>query len=286
MAGNRGVTAPVVLLTGVPRSGTTLGCHLLNKLPDTVALHEPMDVARFASVRATGGDAAIVEAVQSFATAQRASLLTAGTALSKLVGAAQPDNPVEAAPGSDGLRGATGRLGQIRFPQLRSAHFTLVIKHNAAFAALLPVLSGHFGMFAMVRNPLSVLGSWNSTRFPVRDGHAPAAERLDRPLELLLAGAADRIDRQIALLGWYFGRFLRHLPRERVLRYEELIATGGAALGAFVPAAAALNERLGDRNRNELYDAEFMREAARRLLKSNGPYWELYRPLDVEAALN
>jgi hypothetical protein len=31
-----------VVLTGLPRSGTTLTCHLLNKLPDTVALHEPM----------------------------------------------------------------------------------------------------------------------------------------------------------------------------------------------------------------------------------------------------
>jgi hypothetical protein len=31
-----------VVLTGLPRSGTTLVCRLLNKLPDTVALHEPL----------------------------------------------------------------------------------------------------------------------------------------------------------------------------------------------------------------------------------------------------
>ena len=33
-----------LLLTGVPRSGTTLCCHLLGQASDTVALFEPMHV--------------------------------------------------------------------------------------------------------------------------------------------------------------------------------------------------------------------------------------------------
>jgi len=33
-----------VLITGTPRSGTTLICSLVNKLPDTVAVHEPTNV--------------------------------------------------------------------------------------------------------------------------------------------------------------------------------------------------------------------------------------------------
>src|SRR5918997_1590854 len=36
-----------IVLTGLPRSGTTLTCHLLNKLPNTVALHEPITYGRF-----------------------------------------------------------------------------------------------------------------------------------------------------------------------------------------------------------------------------------------------
>ena len=38
---------PLVLLTGAPRSGTTPCCHLLDKVPGVVALHEPMKVDRF-----------------------------------------------------------------------------------------------------------------------------------------------------------------------------------------------------------------------------------------------
>jgi hypothetical protein len=37
-----------VVLMGLPRSGTTLACHLLNKLPDTVALAEPISPGKFA----------------------------------------------------------------------------------------------------------------------------------------------------------------------------------------------------------------------------------------------
>jgi hypothetical protein len=36
-----------IVLTGPGRSGTTLTCHLLNKLPDTVALAEPLSPNRF-----------------------------------------------------------------------------------------------------------------------------------------------------------------------------------------------------------------------------------------------
>ena len=60
-----------VLITGTPRSGTTLLCSLLNKVPDTVALHEPMNVWDFPKCK----DAqAIADVIESFCTETRASL--------------------------------------------------------------------------------------------------------------------------------------------------------------------------------------------------------------------
>lgn len=38
------------MLTGIARSGTTLARHLLNKLPDTATLHEPIPPGKFASL--------------------------------------------------------------------------------------------------------------------------------------------------------------------------------------------------------------------------------------------
>ena len=39
-------TASTILLTGLPRSGTTLTCALLNECPGTVALAEPLRLER------------------------------------------------------------------------------------------------------------------------------------------------------------------------------------------------------------------------------------------------
>ena len=38
-----------IVLTGPGRSGTTLTCFLLNKLPDTVALSEPIAPGKYAN---------------------------------------------------------------------------------------------------------------------------------------------------------------------------------------------------------------------------------------------
>ena len=274
-----------VLLTGVPRSGTTLACHLLNKVPGTVALHEPMHVLGFAELRRQGGDAAILDAIAGFAAAQRASLLEHGTARSKAVDGKVPDNPLARTPAADGLRGSVSGLTQVSFGKPRSSAFTLVIKHPAAFSALLPVLAPRFQAAAVVRNPLAILGSWTSVRLAVHDGHAPAAESLDADLREALAARAEPLERQLFLIGWFFERFARWLPRERIVRYEDVIATGGAALAAISPAAAGLAEPLRSSNRNQLYEREGMRLAGRRLLDSDGAYWRFYRREEVEALI-
>ena len=51
-----------------------------------------------------------------------------------------------------------------------SPDFTLVIKHPVAFTALLPILIERFEVFAIVRNPLAVLASWESAPFLQREG--------------------------------------------------------------------------------------------------------------------
>jgi hypothetical protein len=78
-----------VLITGTPRSGTTLICSLLNKLPDTVALHEPMNVWDFAECRDGG---AVADLIENFCAETRTSLHEHGFAISKHVRGKIPDN--------------------------------------------------------------------------------------------------------------------------------------------------------------------------------------------------
>lgn len=151
--------------------------------------------------------------------------------------------------------------------------------------ALLPTLVDSFPCFAVVRNPLSILGSWTSVNHHARLGHSPAAERYDTVLEKQLASMDDRIGRQLHLLSWWFDKLSRTLSDERVVRYEAIVESGGKALSAIVPEAASLNERLESRNLNAVYNRDQLRRLGRRLLESEGAYWYFYSREDVEELL-
>jgi len=69
------------------------------------------------------------------------------------------------------------------------------------------------------------------------------------------------------------------------IRYEDLVATGGRALAAVVPAAGGLDELLSERNANELYDREDVAWVGKRLLASEGAYWRFYSRESVEDLL-
>ena len=144
--------------------------------------------------------------------------------------------------------------------------FTLVVKHNAAFTALLPELAQRRDTYAVVRNPLAVLGSWQSLRLPVSEGRLPAGERLDPALGARLGAAPDRLARQLAILDWCFQRFASALPRERVLRYEDIVASQGATLFDAVGLRGASDRRLDDRNASGDYRGLDVDAAEARLL--------------------
>jgi hypothetical protein len=240
-----------LLLAGPPRSGTTLCCELLNRVPDARALDEPMPIGK-AVAEATDADgfspdrfAALVE---RFADVQRASLLTDGTALSKHTGGRVLGRKVSDERDERGLRRRLRELGPVAFGVPSSADFTLVLKHPVAFTALLPELAGRFEAAAVVRHPLAILASWESVPMPVRDGRVAMLATLAPEIHARLEAIDDRLDRQVELLAWMFERIATSLPTERVVRYEDLVATGGGALAALVPAARELAEPLVNRN--------------------------------------
>jgi hypothetical protein len=185
----RSGTAPNVILTGIPRSGTTLVCHLINTLPDSIALHEPMRVHELV----VGDHLAATDIVARFFAQTRASLLADGTAPSKHVGRRIPDRHVSDHPSEDGLRRDDSSYGTVSFTKALTPDFLLVLKHPSAFTALLELRT--FPSFAIVRNPLAILGSWNSVQMGFRDGHAPIAEQLDptlHPLQLTKTASTGR----------------------------------------------------------------------------------------------
>src|SRR5437899_3195302 len=204
-------------------------------------------------------DDEIGEMIEKFCAESRKSLHEHGFATSKHVGGKVRDN--SAAVDRAGKRVRRTEHGRIEVDKPLSQDFKLAIKHPMAFAALLEPVSKHFECFAIVRNPLATLASWNSLDwFPLKDGHSPIGEKLDVDLARALAGKSDAIERQIHILEWFHDRFRRFLPAAAIIKYEALISSRARELAKFFPAAAQLDEDLGSKNVSEFYDRELMTE--------------------------
>lgn len=272
-----------IILTGIARSGTTLSCALLNKLPQCVALHEPMNPADL--IAPTFPDA-YLDAVGGFFATQRASLIAAGTAMSRARGGSVPDNPFESTPMATGLRASTVENQEIQFDKRLNPGFRLVVKHPNVFTATLDSLLTRFPCYATVRNPLASLLSWHSIQAPVNNGRLPFGEAFDPALKSMLEAEHDRVERQVVILRWYFSRYRTMLPRAHVIRYEDLIASGGRALAIIDPDASSLDEPLESRNASKLYDVGLVRRLADRLVAKPEIYRDFYTTEDIAALGN
>ena len=278
-----------VLLTGLPRSGTTLSCELLNLVPGTVALDEPMSWADYTA----GADLDTLSQAQACANVElfmartRQSILIQGAAITKHVGGKVTGKKISDQSGASGTRVGLAERGVVTIDKELGSDFTLVVKHVAGFTALLDRLSQRFPVFALVRNPLAVLASWQTVPLPIREGHVVFGEALDKSLADRLAAVEDRLERQFMLLDWFFGRFRDLLHRSAIIRYEDLVAEGGRTLRGISEDAANLDVALRSRNHNpSVYDRAATVALGARLLDRDGSWWAFYPPDTVRGLLD
>ena len=163
-----------------------------------------------------------------------------------------------------------------------SRNFTLVVKHNALFAALLPRLVLSFSCLGLVRNPLSILASWQTVNLPVHRGRIPEGEALDRHLHSALEQESELLRRQIVVLNWFMARFRNYLAPENVIRYEDLVASGGRILFRKLGHPSAGSVSLYNMNYNSVYNNAEIDILLGALLTSGGEWTHFYSHTDCE----
>ena len=271
-----------IVITGPGRSGTTLTCHLLNKLPDTVALSEPINPGKYED--RLPDNEAVADGIQDFYREQRAMALKRGLVISKHVGGVVPDNPKGMV---DGVRKRVVEKGRIPVGKELGPDFFLGIKQTGIFTAMLPTLTDRFACFAIVRNPLAIRASSMSIQSDKgKKGRVSARVRYDADLgermEKKKSEGADVIDKWLLRMHSSFERYTQALPPENVIRYEDICESNGRALQVIVPAAATLDEPLENKNTNPLYKRDKVLRYGERLLQSEGAYWNYYTRESVE----
>lgn len=206
-----------IILTGLPRSGTTLLCALLNKLPNAVAMAEPM------SPNPEWSREQLLHSIHEFLLESRTKALNEGVFLTKIRSGVAVDNTISMPPSSKSLRVGDSNKAYIPVNKHLSKDFNLFIKHPTLFTLLAEELSRHFPLFATVRNPLAVLASWQTVAFSIRDGRQHMVETFDKALANKIASIPDRIDRQVETLSWMFAIYER-LGNDKIIRFEDLSA--------------------------------------------------------------
>ncbi|MCY4059216.1 MAG: hypothetical protein OXG44_14560 [Gammaproteobacteria bacterium] len=267
------------LLTGIPRSGSSLACRLAGQLPDFVALSEPMARAEFAGLTAPSEALATIK---RFDRLTRGRIATQRRARTIHVDGRLADNVVDA-DAVDGLRRRQVAQAEIDIDKPLSEGFSLLIKHNALFAALLPQVVPSFRCIGLVRNPLAVLASWQTVDLPINRGRIPAGEQFDAGLRAALDHDADTLARQLTVINWFFARYGEELAAVRILRYEELVASGGKALFAMLGHANAKRVSLTSRNDHAVYRDTDIDRLLGALLDDRGAWTRFYSRTDCEA---
>jgi hypothetical protein len=260
-----------IIITGPPRSGTTMVCYLLNKLPNIVALHEPMNLRMFSN------PSNIIKVTEDFFNDMRMMIDSEKKALSRISGGKIPSNPFE--------EGKSNRIPNVQkgafvIDKNLNPDYSLCIKHNAHFTFTLDKLSSVFPCYVIIRNPLITLASWNSIKAPVSEGRVKVLYRINPQLADKLDLIPDLIDRQIELLDMHFQQYVECEDRIQILKYEDIVKTNGGALELIDQTAIQLNESLESKNRIDRYDKVLIEKIYDRLMKREASFWRYY-PKDV-----
>ena len=236
---------PDLIITGVPRSGTTLAAAIVDQSRDAFCLSEPDSHVEFMQT-AKDADDFVARLRRDFDATRRA--LLAGKAVSDKRGS-------DGAPVTDyfpvtapGRREAAFTVRNVSRTGL-SPDFVLGVKHNALYAAVLPqiVATGRFRVVALVRDPVAVLRSWQSLDLPISQGRLPAAERFWPEMAALTHSNMALVEKQIRIYDLLCRRFADLSHRIDVIHYEALVANPAQLLAASGLRASAVQSTVAIR---------------------------------------
>lgn len=265
-----------IILTGPPRSGTTLTCNLLNKLPNVAALHEPMNLKMFSN-KSEG-----LKNTIDFFEKMRKMIVEDGYAISKVKNGAIPTNPFE--------EGKTNRTSIVKKEKFKidkqlSTDFILVIKQNAHFTFLLKEFKNEFPCFVVIRNPLTTIASWNSIEAPVSNGNLTVLKGLNQMLYERLNSIDDLFLRQITLYNEIVKNYFI-IHEKNIIRYEDLIKTSGKALSVITESAMNLDETMENKNIINNYNLEHLTMISEKILEDTGAWRFFYTEKEILNTFN
>ena len=208
-----------VIITGLPRSGTTLATALVDGLDNTLALSEPEGLVHQCHKKGSNAKAAMQ--VADYFSEMRGKIANGEPILDRR----SAEGRLATNYLSSGEQSTHSRSVRPYLPDDLTTDFVLACKHNALFTALLPELVElkRFKIFAIVRSPLRLLDSWQAVPFPIREGRLPAGEPFWTELAKVRTKSAEVAIDQAKIIELFFSRFISLRNSISIIRYEDMV---------------------------------------------------------------
>lgn len=206
-----------ILITGIPRSGTSLLTKLLSQQENVLCFSEPswLKDIRYPEQTAEEFSNALKDKINHIR-----KDIKYGNPVTITVKKGTKDLPDNYFKKSD--------QGQINLKQDKeifveySENLVIVIKSNTLFTACLTELIKQQGweIFAIVRDPLYTLLSWRSLDIPISRGEIKIGEIYSEEVREIV-NESDILKRQVLILNWFMAQFKTN--KCQYIKYENLI---------------------------------------------------------------
>lgn len=261
-----------VIVTGIPRAGTTLATALIDSIQDTVCLSEP----GWHDWNLLSHNNNYAKWLAGDFIKLRKKFLAGDPVADRRSLAGEPvTNYFKMNPGSQKMEHHF-KIVPITRPGL-TPDFTLAAKHNGPYLSALPAIvdMGWFTVLAIVRSPLDVIHSWRSLQLRVSKGELPDATLGWPKMAELVKEDCDLLEKQVRMYDLICSRLYSLRDHIRVVHYEKMLENPNLLSEAIGISATPDKQLLGKPSR-QLPEQE--REIILRALRAHGKFYNYFYP--------
>jgi hypothetical protein len=267
------------LITGIPRSGTTLITSLIAENQDAVVFSEPewLKLIRQSSKNSLEFTSQLLNYI---------SKLRIDIKLHKPI--QLKINPTtQKLPTNYYKRDKSGNVVTLKDEEKiilenKFAQHPFYIKSNAQFTACLHDLinSNEFKIYCIIRNPISCIMSWRSLNIPVSQGNMKIAEKYSQSFSDFVSGSKDLLHKQVLIIDWFYREFMKHSDSVEIIKYEELLKDTHSIIGRITANSSPNIIKLASGNKSQHYDHSERQRIRVYLTKYCHHYKNFYENLD------
>ncbi len=263
------------LITGIPRSGTTLLTSLIAENLDSVAFSEPEWLKSVRNI-SDDCDQFLINFENQINLLRKQ--ITDGIPVEikkSRIKQGLPDNYYH--------RNDQGEiiLDKAEVPVLLAPQYAnkpFIIKANAQFTSCLTKLVklNHTKISCVIRNPIATIMSWRALDLPVSRGHVKVAEKYNASFSSQVH-STDLLIKQVRIIDWFFKQF--HLNKDHInlIRYEELVSDAPNILSTLIGSTTTQTQPMKSRNKSTNYNLEEEDLIKTMLIKHGSYYGEYYQ---------